>query len=161
MVEQAVQFGQPGKGDRDGRNDEDGAAAAYAASDSHTLLGRPASRRTRMTVVGPPAASAPDGVCAGGARDQGTGQGSGSRGAHGGVVGEHLDEQPDRSQRAAAADEPGEGGVDGDERLEHQVVAGAQMGALVAQDRRRASVSLSADSVPSLSTTRLRTPGRQ
>ena len=62
----------------------------------------------------------------GGARDQGAGQRPGPRGAHGGVVGEHLDEQPDRGQRAAAADEPGEGGLDGDERLEHQIVAGPQ-----------------------------------
>ncbi len=52
-----------------------------------------------------------------------------------------LDEQPDRVQRAGAADEPGEGGVHRGEHLEHQVVAGPQMGALVGQDRRDLGVA--------------------
>jgi hypothetical protein len=40
------------------------------------------------------------------------------------------------AQGATAANESWECGVDGDERLEHQVVAGPQMGAFVAQYRR-------------------------
>ena len=124
------------------------------------LFGRPPRRRTRSTVVGPPAASAPDGASAGRAGDQSPGQGSGAGGAHGGVVGEHFDEQPHRVQRAGAADEPGEGGVHGGEHLEHQVVAGPQVARSWV---RMAAISLSdrVVSVPSLTTTRLRTPGRQ
>src|SRR5690242_5150124 len=37
-------------------------AARYAVTASRTLLGFPPSRRTRITVVGPPAAIAPEGV---------------------------------------------------------------------------------------------------
>ena len=46
------------------------------------------------------------------------------------------------------------------EHLEHQIVPGSQVGVLVAEDA-AGSVSDSALSVPSLTTTRLRTPGRQ
>ena len=111
-------------------------------------------------MVGPACGQRPDRRASGRAGHQGAGQGSGSGGAHGGVVGEHLDQQPHGAQRAAATDEARKRGVHGDERLEHQVVAGAQMRALVAEDRHDLGVA-NAVSVPSLTTTRLRTPGRQ
>lgn len=38
------------------------AAAKYAAAENAALLPRPASRRTRRTALGPPAAMAPDGA---------------------------------------------------------------------------------------------------
>ena len=99
------------------------------------LLPRPPRRRTRSTVRrtarGQRAGRGP----AGRACDQGTGQGSGPGGAHRGVVGEQFDEQPDRVQRVGAADEPREGGVHRGEHLEHQVVTGPQVRALVGEDR--------------------------
>ena len=125
------------------------------------LLAAPPSRRTRTTVVGPPAASAPDGVSPGRARHQGAGQGSGACGAHRGVVGEQFDEQAHRVECVGAADETREGGVHRGEHLQHQVVAGAQVGTLVAEDGGDLAVGESVVSVPSLTTTRLRTPGRQ
>ena len=81
------------------------------------------------------------GRCATGrARHQCPGQGSGARGPHRGVVGEQFDQQPHRVERVGAADEAGEGGVDGGEHLEHQIVAGSQVRVLVAEDRRHLGV---------------------
>ena len=66
---------------------------------------------------------------------QGAGQGSAAGHPDRGVVGQQLDQQLHRVQSACAADESGECGVRGGERLEDQIVSGAQMGTLVAEDR--------------------------
>ncbi len=64
------------------------------------------------------------------ARARGGGPGDPDRG----VIGEQFDEQPDRVECVAAADEPRERGVHGGEHLQHQIVAGPQVGAFVAED---------------------------
>ncbi len=83
----------------------------------------------------PPAANAPDGRAARRAGHQGAGQGSAAGCPDRGVVGQQLGQQLHRVQSACAADESGECGVRGGERLEDQIVTGAQMGTLVAEDR--------------------------
>ena len=92
----------------------------------------PPRRRTRSTVVGPPAASAPDGVRpdahATSARARGVGPAARTAASSASI----SIEQPDGVQRAGAADESRERGVHRGEHLEHQVVTGPQMGALVA-----------------------------
>ena len=92
---------------------------------------------------------------------QGAGQGSATGHPDGGVVGQQLGQQLHCVQSACAADESGEGSVGGGERFEHQIVAGPQVGTLVAQDGGDLGLGQSDSSVPSLTTTRLRTPGRQ
>ena len=100
------------------------------------LLAAPPRRRTRSTVVGPPAASAPRGVCAAAQATSARARGVGPVRAHRGVVGEQLDEQAHRVERVRAADEARERGVHRGEHLEHQVVPGPKVRALVRQDRR-------------------------
>ena len=105
------------------------------------LFGRPPRRRTRSTVVGPPAARAPDGVRPDAQATRARARGVGPAGAHGGVVGEHFDQQADGVESVAAADESGEGGVYRGEHLENKVVAGPQVGAFVGEDRRHLIVA--------------------
>ncbi len=124
-IEQPSQLGEPRYDQRHGGHHNTATAARYAAAASTGLLPRADSRRTRSTVLGPTAASAPRRP-AGRAGDQRPGQGSAAGGAYGGVVREQLDEQLHRAQRVGAADESRESGVRRGERFQNQVVAGAQ-----------------------------------
>ena len=80
--------------------------------------------------------------------------------AHGGAVGERLDEQPHLAQRLGRADRVGHGVVQDGEVLDEQVVPPAQVGPLVREDRVEL-VAGSAARAPWVRTTRDRRPGRQ
>ena len=109
-------------------------AARYAAAASTGLLPRPDKPAHPQHRAGPVRGQRAGRRPAGRAGDQRPGQGSAPGSAHGGVVRQQLDEQLHRAQRVGAADEPREGGVRRGERLQNQVVAGAQMGPLVGED---------------------------
>ncbi len=83
----------------------------------------------------PPAPNAPTRRATRRTGHQGAGQGSAAGHPDRGVVGQQFDEQLHRVQSACAADESGKCGVCSGERLEDEIVTGAQMGTLVAQDR--------------------------
>ena len=109
-------------------------AARYAPAASTGLLPRPDSRRTRNTVLGPPAASAPDG-----ARPDAQVTNARARGVRpvartAASSREQLHEQLHRAQRVGAADQPRKSGMRGGERLQNQVVTRTQMGPLVGED---------------------------
>ena len=99
------------------------------------LFGCPPRRRTRSNGGRTACGQGAGRGASGRTRDQRARQRSGARGAHGGVVGEHFDEQPDGIKGVSAADESGEGGVHRGEHLENQVVTGPQMGAFVGEYR--------------------------
>ncbi len=110
------------------------AAARYAAADSTRLLPRPDEPAHPQHGAGTARGQRARRCAPGRAGDQGPRQGSAAGRAHRGVVGQQFDQQLHRAQRVGAADEPRKRGVDGGERLQNQVVAGAQMGSLVAED---------------------------